>query len=138
MIQVYLHYLSPSWDKLFLQMGSSMNSAIFTESVASGLKNWHHKAKVSLSRGESTSTKNMPDSLLPDTINASVKDEENELSQLSAINYSCNEITKDDVQPAGTRSTPTPEISQEKPKPKIITRGIYDGEISFASTWRKS
>ncbi|XWS39382.1 hypothetical protein CRYUN_Cryun18bG0048700 [Craigia yunnanensis] len=137
-VQLLCGYLTLPLYALVTQMDSSMNSAIFTESVARGLKNWHHKEKVSLSRGESTSTKNLPDSTLPDTINASVMDAENELSRLSAINYSCNEITEDDVQPAGTRSTPTPEISQEKPKPKIITRGSYDGEISFGSSWRKS
>ncbi|XWS54121.1 hypothetical protein CRYUN_Cryun10bG0061300 [Craigia yunnanensis] len=136
-VQLLCGYLTLPLYALVTQMGSSMNSAIFTESVARGLKNWHHKAKVSLSRGESTSTKNLPDSSRPDTINATVMDAENEHSHFSAINYSCNEITEEDVQTAGTRSTPTPEISKEKAKTKIIKRGSYDGEISFGSSWRK-
>ncbi|XVF02069.1 hypothetical protein REPUB_Repub04eG0144400 [Reevesia pubescens] len=41
----------------------------------------------------------------------------------------------DDVQP-GTRGTPTPKISKEKAKAKMIES--YDGEISFGSSWRKS
>ncbi|XP_021297389.1 MLO-like protein 12 isoform X2 [Herrania umbratica] len=133
--QLLCGYLTLPLYTLVAQMGSSMNSAIFTESVARGLKHWHHKAKVSLARDESTSTKKSPNSSLPDTINASVMTAKNE-HPLSAISYSCNEITEDDVQPS-TRSTPTPEISQEKATPETITGRSYDGEISFGSSWRQ-
>ncbi|KAK6252879.1 hypothetical protein QUC31_014599 [Theobroma cacao] len=134
-MQLLCGYLTLPLYALVTQMGSSMNSAIFTESVVRGLKHWHHKAKVSLSRDESTSTKNSPNSSLPDTINALVMAAKNE-HPISAISYSCNEITEDDVQPS-TTSTPTSEISKEKATPKTITGGSYDGEISFGSSWRQ-
>ncbi|XVE49988.1 hypothetical protein DITRI_Ditri01bG0126100 [Diplodiscus trichospermus] len=119
---------------LVTQMGSGMSSAILTDSVARGLKSWHHKAKISVSRGGSAATKKLPNSSVHDvSTNASdlVIDAENEHPQLSVISYSCNEIAEDDHVQPGARST-------EKATPKIITRGSYDGEISFGSSWRKS
>ncbi|KAK9025397.1 hypothetical protein V6N11_038266 [Hibiscus sabdariffa] len=102
--QVRIHRLRMS------RMGSGMNSAIFTERVAKGLKFWHHKAKLSLSRQKSVST---------------IASESGE-SRVSAVTHRCNEVEEDD---------PTPEIS-EKPKAKIKTKGSYVGEISFGNSWR--
>ncbi|OMP09957.1 Mlo-related protein [Corchorus olitorius] len=131
-VQLLCGYQTLPLYALVTQMGSGMNSAVFTERVARGLKNWHHKAKVSVSRGESTSPKDLSNSiLLHDNINASVKDE-------VAISHCCNEIREDDVEPAmpitSSPSAPENEIFKEKAK----RAKSYDGEISFGSSWRKS
>ncbi|KAK8648108.1 hypothetical protein V6N13_128870 [Hibiscus sabdariffa] len=109
-VQLLCGYSTLPLYALVTQMGSGMNSAIFTERVAKGLKFWHHKAKLSLSRQKSVST---------------IASESGE-SRVSAVTHRCNEVEEDD---------PTPEIS-EKPKAKIKTKGSYVGEISFGNSWR--
>ncbi|KAK8706516.1 hypothetical protein V6N13_050078 [Hibiscus sabdariffa] len=110
-VQLLCGYSTLPLYALVTRMGSGMNSAIFTERVAKGLKIWHHKAKLSLSRQKSASS-----------IAA-----ESEESRVSAVTHRCNEVEEDD---------PTPEISEEKPRAKIMTKGSYVGEISFGNSWR--
>ncbi|KAL4273795.1 hypothetical protein GQ457_13G006280 [Hibiscus cannabinus] len=110
-VQLLCGYSTLPLYALVTQMSSSINSAIFTERVAKGLKFWHHKAKLSLSRQKSAST---------------IAAESGE-SRVSTVTHRCNEVEEDD---------PTPEISEEKPKAKIMTKGSYVGEISFGNSWR--
>lgn len=132
-------------------MGSSMRMAIFTERVAEGLKNWQKKAKQSVSKNNSTCSRHLA-SLHSKTSENSVRDslesmhnQDNEdihsvvvMSLPSANNSGSGEEEEQNVVPINNDHESFSEITivTEEDNPKIITRGNYDGEISFGSSWK--
>lgn len=128
-------------------MGSGMRKAIFTELVVDGLKNWHKNARHRLSKnGSTTSTrKSSNSSHLYLTEDSSIPDCECSRQTpdptIATTSSSTSEIIQEQV-PHGltpnpyTTSLPTPEITREEENPNIINKIIYDGEISFGSSWK--
>lgn len=129
-------------------MGSGMRKAIFTEIVVDGLKNWHKNARHRLSKnGSTTSTrKSSNSSHLYLTDDSSIPDCECSCSQtpdptIVTSSSSTSEIIQEKVPSSLTpnpdaTSLPTPEITREEENPNIINQIIYDGEISFGSSWK--
>ena len=131
-------------------MGSSMKKAVFTERIVRGLKNWQKNAKRISSKNRSNSSGRLLNSLTSDTIDTSItgtqkknRTDHEHLPPLAVMSpsSSATEITEEEVQPANTpnpaiTSLSTLEITKEEANPMIITRGTYDGEISFGSSWK--
>lgn len=149
-VQLLCAYVTLPLYTLVTQMGSNMRKEIFTEHITQGLKNWHKKAKQSLSKSNNNSV-----SLHSRTSENSVR---RSLSIESMQNN--NKVENEDMQSVIVVTSPPPgnnsgsgeeeeivnvasveqEISSESTSEiknveenngKIITRGIYDGEISF-------
>lgn len=140
-----LHYII-----IMSQMGSSLRREIFTESVSKGLKNWHKKAKQSLSKNNSTSSRHSES--LPskvgdnsakgsvDSVHMHTPDNVVVTSHPSHTTSGSEEVEKSiapthNEQEISNHSISDITISEEE-SPKIITRGTYDGEISFGSSWK--
>ncbi|KAJ7948378.1 MLO-like protein [Quillaja saponaria] len=172
-VQFLCGYLTLPLYALVTQMGSSMKKAVFTDHVAQGLKNWHKKARHTISanrstssrhstkrklgrtlpRNKSTSSRHSTNSLQSDTSETSVYEIQNAPHPeyehmprlMSMIPPSTAEITEEEEQKdqkdhtcnhqTTCHSTPN-VINIEEANPKIITRGTYDGEISFGSSWK--
>lgn len=135
------------------QMGSSMKRAVFTEWVTQGLKNWHQKAKQSVSKNNSTSSRHSA-SLHSKTSEHSVRGSlenmqtpDNEELHSVVVTTPSSATTsgigeeEEKIAPSHeqeiTSHISTSEITTiEEENPKIITRGNYDGEISFGSSWK--
>jgi len=124
-------------------MGSSMRREIFTERVSSGLKTWHKRAKQSLHKNNSTSSKHS-DSLHSKGGDNSARGTMHSVhtpDNVTVTNYPSPSNEEKRIAPTNNEqeiSTPlTSEITAtEEENPKIITRGTYDGEISFGSSWK--
>lgn len=123
-------------------MGSSMRREIFTESVSMGLKNWHKRAKQSL-QNNSTSRKHS------DSLHSKGGDNSARGTIHSFYNPDIVVVTNnpspsnegESIAPTNNEqdvsSPSTSEITAtEEENSKIITRGTYDGEISFGSSWK--
>ncbi|KAK7263702.1 hypothetical protein RJT34_31296 [Clitoria ternatea] len=143
-VQLLCGYVTLPLYALVTQMGSSTRREIFTKSVSRGLKNWHKKAKQSLNKNNSTSGKDSH------SLHSTVSD--NSVREIVDSVHTSEEITSH-VSPTttGTKeeenriaSTNDQEMLSnystletiEEENPKIITRGTYDGEISFGSSWK--
>ncbi|CAJ1978880.1 unnamed protein product [Sphenostylis stenocarpa] len=136
-VQLLCGYVTLPLYALVTQMGSSMRREIFTESVYRGLKNWHKEAKQSLSKnskhsdsvhskgGDNAARGTMDSVHTPDNVvltnNPSPSSEEKRTIPTN----------EQDISSHSTKITAT-----EEENPKIITRGTYDGEISFGSSWK--
>lgn len=128
-------------------MGSGMRKAVFTDTVVLGLKHWHNLARNNLSKNRFTSVEHSSDSCTIDTTEISIASVQK--SHLLCYEHfphstsTCSpEITEAAVQnntipKLAETSFSTPEINEEEANPKVITRGTYDGEISFGSSWKK-
>lgn len=153
-VQLLCGYVTLPLYALVTQMGSSMKRAVFTERVTIGLKNWHQKAKQSVTNNNSTSSRHSV-SLHSKTSDHSVRGyveimqtPDNEdlhsvvvTSPPSATTSGSGEeeekIVPSHDQQEITSHISTSEITTiEEENPKIITRGNYDGEISFGSSWK--
>lgn len=124
------------------QMGSQMKREVFTERVAKGLRHWHSTARKNLSRDRSTSTRPSPRTSFSDGQTLYLPQHDHLHSSAATSSLASPEISEETVQPdtppppAETSFSTNPEITEVEVQPKIITRGSYDGEISFASTWK--
>lgn len=125
-----------------------MRKAIFTELVVDGLKNWHKNARHRLSKnGSTTSTRKSSNSAhLYLTDDSSIPDCEcgSQIPDPTIVtsSSSTSEIIQEQVphgltpKPDTTISLPTPEITREEENPNMVNKIIYDGEISFGSSWK--
>ncbi|XP_068657962.1 MLO-like protein 12 [Aristolochia californica] len=121
MVQLLCGYVTLPLYAVVTQMGSVMNKNVFTERVAKGLKYWHSLARQNLSRNESSET---GQSLLSNQRETSAYMRELSLHHHDAI-------------PATAQSATTPEITEEVALSKNITRETFNGEISFATSWKE-
>ncbi|XP_027348183.1 MLO-like protein 12 [Abrus precatorius] len=146
-VQLLCGYVTLPLYALVTQMGSGMKKSILTEGVSQGLKNWHKRTKQYLSKNNSTSSRHS-DSLRSKVSENSkrglrermhIPDNMVIMSHPSPTTFGSGKVEK--------RITPTyeEEISShstleitttEEENRKIITRGTYDGEISFGSSWK--
>jgi len=121
------------------QMGSSMRREIFTESVSRGLKNWHKRAKQSLHNNNSTSRKHSDSLHVGDN---SARGTMHSLNTPDNVVVTNNPNEGKNIAPTNNeQNVPSPSISEitateEENSKIIITRGTYDGEISFGSSWK--
>ncbi|ESW04755.1 hypothetical protein PHAVU_011G122800 [Phaseolus vulgaris] len=142
-VQLLCGYVTLPLYALVTQMGSSMRREIFTERISRGLKNWHKKAKQTLHKNNSTSSKHS-DSLHSKGGDNSAR------GTMQSVHTPDNVAVTNNPSPSNegkriastnneqdTSSPSTSEITAtEEENPKIITRGTYDGEISFGSSWK--
>ncbi|KAF8409176.1 hypothetical protein HHK36_005250 [Tetracentron sinense] len=147
-VQFLCGYVTLPLYALVTQMGSGMKTAVFTERVAKGLIHWHNLARRNLSRNRSTSTRHSSEPWPTDTTETSFGDMQElclpEYDHLPAVTSSPSspEITEQTLQhnhlpPPAVMSFPTIENAKETAQDKIITRGTYDGEISFGTSWKE-
>ncbi|PNY15888.1 MLO-like protein 6-like [Trifolium pratense] len=147
-VQLLCGYVTLPLYALVTQMGSSMKKEIFSERVVLGLKNWRKKAKGSVSKNNSTCSRH----------SASLHSQKSDNSVRDAIeSMHNNKVDNEDIQSVvemnppyanHSRNEEEEEIivdtieqeilitsenthSNEEDNAKIITRGIYDGEVSF-------
>lgn len=114
-------------------MGSGMNRAVFTERVTKGLKNWLWKARHPLPNNISTTTTRQPLKLqCPYGTSTSNS------HQLALMSPNHTETTEDDnhthktaIEATSPSTSSTREITAEE------AGTSSDGEISFASSWKK-
>jgi len=132
-------------------MGSNMRKEIFTDHITQGLKNWHKKAKQSLSKSNNnsvslhsrTSENSVRRSLSIESMHNNTKVENEDMQSVIVVtspppgnNSGSGEeeeiVNVPSVEQEIISSESTSEIkSVEENNGKIITRGTYDGEISF-------
>lgn len=126
---------------------------MFTERVAQGLKNWHRNAKRSLTKNNSTSSRHSASLRIKTSENSVRGSVENMHSPDNEDLPSIVVTSPPSVSTSGSgeegerieltnekeiSSHSTSEITTtEEENAKIITRGTYDGEISFGSSWKK-
>ncbi|KAL6330544.1 hypothetical protein AAG906_040475 [Vitis piasezkii] len=141
-VQFLCGYVTLPLYALVTQMGSQMKREVFTERVAKGLRHWHSTARKNLSRDRSTSTRPSPRTSFSDGQTLYLPQHDHLHSSAATSSLASPEISEETVQPdtpplpAETSFSTNPEITEVEVQPKIITRGSYDGEISFASTWK--
>ncbi|XP_052733835.1 MLO-like protein 12 isoform X2 [Vigna angularis] len=142
-VQLLCGYVTLPLFALVTQMGSSMRREIFTESVSMGLKNWHKRAKQSL-QNKSTSRKHS-DSLHSKGGDNSGRGTMHSLNNPDIVVVTNNPSPSDEgksIAPTNNEqdvsSPSTSEITATEAENSkiIITRGTYDGEISFGSSWK--
>ncbi|XP_047180805.1 MLO-like protein 9 [Vigna umbellata] len=142
-VQLLCGYVTLPLFALVTQMGSSMRREIFTESVSMGLKNWHKRAKQSL-QNKSTSRKHS-DSLHSKGGDNSARGTMHSLNNPDIVVVTNNPSPSDEgksIAPTNNEqdvsSPSTSEITATEAENSkiIITRGTYDGEISFGSSWK--
>lgn len=137
-------------------MGSSMRRAVFTDRVAQGLKNWHKKAKQSLSKTNSISSRHsasLRSKTSDNSVRGSVESMHNRGNEdmhsavvmsppPSTNNNSGSGEEEERIAPtheqeiSSVQSTSEITTVEEDNPEKIITRVTYDGEISFGSSWK--
>ncbi|KAF9588663.1 hypothetical protein IFM89_014384 [Coptis chinensis] len=110
---------------ILFQMGSSMKATVFTEQVVKGLKHWHNLARRNLSRTKSDLTNNSSEHGPTD----------NAQTSLSDVDLSHSEF--DHFSSPSDMGSPALESTKEAAHQKIISRDTYDGEISFATSWKE-
>ncbi|KAI4333904.1 hypothetical protein L6164_018657 [Bauhinia variegata] len=126
---------------------SSRHPFVFSEKLVKGLKNWQKNAKRSLSKDNSSSSrhsKTRDTTVLGSGENMHFPDDEESppLEVLSNPSASTSGTKEEQVQSVQnhnqeTSSHSTSEITNVgEESSKIITRGNYDGEISFGSSWK--
>ncbi|XP_050380858.1 MLO-like protein 12 isoform X2 [Argentina anserina] len=145
-VQFICGYATLPLYALVTQMGSGMKKAVFTELVVDGLKNWHKNARRKLSKnGSTTSRKSSNSAHFYSTDDASITD--NECSYKTphptiARSFSSTSEIVEEQAPSGlnpnpdTTSLPAQEITREENSPNIMDKVLYDGEISFGSSWK--
>ncbi|CAK8577061.1 unnamed protein product [Lathyrus sativus] len=128
-VQLLCAYVTLPLYALVTQMGSNMRKEIFTEHVTQGLKNWHKKAKLSLSKNSNSASLHSKTS--ENSVRGSLEELQNNediITPNSANNSGSGE--EEEVVVAAVEKEMSTESTSED-NGKIITRGIYDGEISF-------
>ncbi|KAL5147824.1 MLO-like protein 12 [Glycine soja] len=145
-VQLFCGYVTLPLYALVTQMGSSMRREIFTERVSRDLKNWHKRAKQSVSKNNSTSSKHS-DTLHSKECDNSVRGSvdivhtSDNVVLTSPPSHMISGEEEKSIAPTNEQeisSNSTSEIikTTQEENPKIITRGTYDGEISFGSSWK--
>ncbi|KAH1247925.1 MLO-like protein 12 [Glycine max] len=145
-VQLFCGYVTLPLYALVTQMGSSMRREIFTERVSRDLKNWHKRAKQSVSKNNSTSSKHS-DTLHSKECGNSVRGSvdivhtSDNVVLTSPPSHMISGEEEKSIAPTNEQeisSNSTSEIikTTQEENPKIITRGTYDGEISFGSSWK--
>ena len=128
---------------------------MFTEHVTQGLKNWHKRAKQTVSKNNSISCKHTTSLHSRKSENSTRGSVENlhnrdneDISSHSVVVLSPPPATttRSGEEEDRTEHTHEQEISShystseittvEEENHKIITRGTYDGEVSFGSSWK--
>ncbi|KAJ9170897.1 hypothetical protein P3X46_018960 [Hevea brasiliensis] len=135
-VQFLCGYVTLPIYALVTQMGSGMKRAVFTERATKGLKNWHWRARNRLHNNISTITRQ------PLNFQRSYGNDTSVTRQLAVMNSPNPETTENAAEhhnhthniAATTSSTSTREITTEEAS---TSRGTDDGEISFASSWKK-
>ncbi|XP_057954863.1 MLO-like protein 6 [Malania oleifera] len=144
-VQFLCGYVTLPLCVLVTQMGSGMKTAVFTDRVAKGIKRWHKIARQNLYRNRCTSTRNSSDQCLMERAPPPFSDKQKSnlpkhghLPPLAVLSSPHDaEITEEAAQqnhsPTGTvNSILNLEITEEEPN----SGEAFDGEISFASTWK--
>ncbi|CAL5212805.1 unnamed protein product [Lathyrus oleraceus] len=128
-VQLLCAYVTLPLYALVTQMGSNMRKEIFTEHVNQGLKNWHKKAKRSLSKNSNSASLHSKTS--ENSVRGSLEELRNneDIITPNSANNSGSGEEKEVIVAAVEKEIPSESTSEENGK--IITRGIYDGEISF-------
>lgn len=128
-------------------MGSGMTKAVFSDLVAEGLKKWHKDARRRLSKSRSIST--MASSRLS-SADTSISDkylqnQDDELTSETATsppsspaNVSEDTLRYHRISSPSMLNLSIHEITEEESPVVISKRVVYDGEISFASSWKDS
>lgn len=147
-------------------MGSGMKRAVFTENVVKGLNSWLKNAKRNIPKNNNSSAsspRRLSFSWHSDTMtDISISEENSKHIRSSSIEITEEESTPCEVMISSNITTTTTTIDHhqkldtsvtksssdqekkststsvvEEANPKIVTRGSYDGEISFGSSWKK-
>jgi len=128
-------------------MGSGMTKAVFSDRVVEGLRKWHKDARhrLSKSRSISTITSSRPSSSDTSISDRYLQNQADELTSETATSppSSPANVTEDALQycrisSASMFNSSTHEITEEESPVIISKRVVYDGEISFASSWKDS
>uniref|UniRef100_A0A2C9URX4 MLO-like protein n=1 Tax=Manihot esculenta TaxID=3983 RepID=A0A2C9URX4_MANES len=132
-VQFLCGYVTLPIYALVTQMGSGMNRAVFTERVTKGLKNWLWKARHPLPNKISTTTTRQPLKL-----QCSYGTSTSNSHQLALMSPNHTETREDDnhthktaIEATSPSTSSTREITAEE------AGTSSDGEISFASSWKK-
>ncbi|KAG7026966.1 MLO-like protein 5, partial [Cucurbita argyrosperma subsp. argyrosperma] len=133
-VQLLCGYVTLPLYALVTQMGSSLKRTVFTDGVVEGLKNWKKRSKRRLSNKRSSSTRHSKSMSFH-------SEHRNSLSHLSGREISIV-ATADEQNSTRGRSNSggcdEEAVScTQREKCKVGMRSNYDGEISFASTWKE-
>ncbi|XP_062105912.1 MLO-like protein 12 isoform X2 [Humulus lupulus] len=148
LVQLLCGYVTLPLYALVTQMGSGMKRAVFTESVAKGLRSWLRNARRNTSKNSSTSSPRRSSfSLHSDTItDISISDERihkhirsrsTEITEEETTSTPCELVGTENKLGTSTPKITSSVVEEMNSNPKVVTRGIYDGEISFGSSWKK-
>ncbi|KAF8008019.1 hypothetical protein BT93_K1875 [Corymbia citriodora subsp. variegata] len=146
-VQILCGYVTLPLYALVSQMGSGMTKAVFSDRVAEGLKKWHKNARRRLSKSRSISsiTSSGPSSADTSISNKYLQNQADELTPETATSppSSPANVTEDALRyhrmsSASMLNSSTHEITEEESPVIVSKRVVYDGEISFASSWKDS
>ncbi|XP_023533201.1 MLO-like protein 12 [Cucurbita pepo subsp. pepo] len=133
-VQLLCGYVTLPLYALVTQMGSSLKRTVFTDDVVDGLKNWKRRSKQRLSNKPSSSTRYSKSMSFH-------SEHRNSLSHSSGREIS---LVATAEERNSTRGRSNSEGCDEeaisctqREKCKVGMRSNYDGEISFASTWKE-
>lgn len=110
-------------------MGTRLKRTIFTDGIVEGLKKWQKRSKRSLSNKPSTSKSTSFHSHSHG--NNQLKEEE----EVKSEQRGCNNGDSDEA--IIVEASSTSQSSTQKESPKVGMKPNYDGEISFARTWKQ-
>ncbi|PIA31259.1 hypothetical protein AQUCO_05100050v1 [Aquilegia coerulea] len=122
----------------------------FNEHIEKGLTKWYSLAHKSFSRNKSTSTAHSSETRATHTREGSISDvhelhsTENEQLPSLPITNASTEITEEVIQhqtheqplPMSTANSATTKITEGLIQHGSVTKGTYDGEISFGTLWK--
>ncbi|KAL3715041.1 hypothetical protein ACJRO7_006868 [Eucalyptus globulus] len=146
-VQILCGYVTMPRYALLSQMGSGMTKAVFSDCVAEGLRKWHKDARHRLSKSRSISTINSsrPSLSDPSISDRYLQNQANELTSetatsppSSAANVAEDALQYHRISSASMFNSLTHEITEEESPVIISKRVVYNGEISFARSWKDS
>ena len=115
-------------------MGSSLKRTVFTDDVVDGLKNWKRRSKQKLSNKPSSSTRYSKSMSFH-------SEHRNSLSHSSGREISLVAAAEERNSTRGRSNSEGCDEEAisctQREKCKVGMRSNYDGEISFASTWKE-
>ncbi|XP_038900736.1 MLO-like protein 12 [Benincasa hispida] len=130
-VQLLCGYVTLPLYALVTQMGTRLKRTVFTDSIVEGLKKWQKRSKRSLSNKPSTSKSTSFHSYSHRHYQMK-EEEEAKLEQ-----GGCNSNGGSDEAIIVEASSSTSQNSTQKENPKVGMKPNYDGEISFARTWKE-
>ncbi|XP_050935170.1 MLO-like protein 2 [Cucumis melo] len=129
-VQLLCGYVTLPLYALVTQMGTRPKRTVFTDGIVEGLKKWQKRSKQSLSKKAFTSKSTYYFHSQGDG-HYEMKDKEaNKSKHGGCKNGGCNEAII-----VGSSSTSRRNPQNENPSEGM--KPNYDGEISFASTWKQ-